>query len=261
MKPQDILIDDYTYTLPDERIARYPLAERDASRLLVYQNGTITDSHYRDIGDYLPPDSLLVFNNTRVVEARLLFQKPSGGIIELFCLEPDDRYGDISAGLAQQGQVFWKCMIGGASKWKPGQILTKNIDGIHIEARYIEKQADSFIIDLQWTPGHLAFADILHLAGQLPLPPYLKRAAETADAERYQTVYAEHEGSVAAPTAGLHFTPALFEKLRQKDILPAFLTLHVGAGTFKPVKSPSMAGHTMHAEALDIPRDFIRRLA
>jgi S-adenosylmethionine:tRNA ribosyltransferase-isomerase len=264
MNPAEIRISDYTYALPDEKIARYPLAERDASQLLVYQNGTITDACYRDIHQFLPAGSLLVFNNTKVVEARLLFQKPSGGVIELFCLEPHDSYRDIITGLLQQGRVLWKCLIGGASKWKPGQVLHKTITNndttIHLEARYIEKQADSFIIELVWTPAQLSFAEILHHAGLLPLPPYLKRAAEAADLERYQTVYAAHDGSVAAPTAGLHFTPALFEKLRHKNIHPAFLTLHVGAGTFKPVKTATIGEHNMHAEPVDVPGAFIRKL-
>ncbi len=274
MHPRDILIDDYTYHLPDEKIARYPLAERDASKLLVYQNGAITDARYRDIDAFLPAGGLLVFNNTKVVEARLLFQKPSGGLIELFCLEPHDSYPDVTTGLLQQGRVLWKCLIGGASKWKPGQVLLKSIQVetpgadtgssepvIDISARYVEKQGDSFIIGFVWTPAHLSFADLLHHAGQLPLPPYLKRSPETADLDRYQTVYAEHHGSVAAPTAGLHFTPALFEKLRRKNIHSAFLTLHVGAGTFKPVKTPTIGGHSMHAEPVDVPAAFIRRLA
>ena len=264
MHPSQIRISDYTYALPDEKIARYPLAERDSSKLLVYQNGAITDARYRELHQFLPAGSLLVFNNTKVVEARLLFQKPSGGVIELFCLEPHDSYPDITTGLLQQGRVLWKCLIGGASKWKPGQVLHKaihhNDTTINIEARYIEKQADSFIIELVWLPAHFSFAEILHHAGLLPLPPYLKRAAETADLERYQTVYAEHDGSVAAPTAGLHFTPALFETLRQKNIHPAFLTLHVGAGTFKPVKTPTIGEHNMHAEPVEVPTSFIHRL-
>ncbi|HEY4151171.1 MAG TPA: S-adenosylmethionine:tRNA ribosyltransferase-isomerase [Chitinophagaceae bacterium] len=265
MHPSSLLINDYTYTLPDDRIARYPLPERDASKLLVYQNGVIMDAQYRDIGHYLPAGSLLVFNNTKVVEARMLFQKPSGGVIELFCLEPHERFGDISTGLLQQGQVHWKCLVGGASKWKPGQVLRKEIEDngtlITVEARYIEKLADCFVIEFSWEPAHWSFAEILHHAGLLPLPPYLKRAAESSDRERYQTIYADRDGSVAAPTAGLHFTPALFDKLRQKDIHPAFLTLHVGAGTFKPVKTTAIGDHLMHAELIDVQADSIRQLA
>jgi S-adenosylmethionine:tRNA ribosyltransferase-isomerase len=264
MHPGTILINDYTYTLPDERIARYPLAERDASKLLVYQNEVIIDDTYRHIDHYLPAGSLLVFNNTKVVEARLLFQKPSGGQIELFCLEPHESYGDISTGLLQQEKVWWKCLIGGASKWKAGQVLHKSFEAngqaVILEARYIEKQPDCFVIEFSWTPGSLPFAEILHHAGLLPLPPYLQRPADADDRQRYQTVYAAHDGSVAAPTAGLHFTPALFERLRQKDIHPAFITLHVGAGTFKPVKSAAIGDHLMHSELIDVSPAFIRQL-
>ncbi len=264
MNPRDISINEYTYTLPEEKIARYPLPERDASKLLVYTGGNIATDIYRNIDDYLPAGSLLVFNNTRVIEARLLFQKPSGGSIEIFCLEPGDQYPDITTGMLQQGRVEWKCLIGGASKWKTGQVLQKTIpyndSFITLEARYSTKQSDCFIIDLQWSPGHLSFAEVLHQAGIIPLPPYIKRIPETSDKERYQTVYALQDGSVAAPTAGLHFTPALFDKLQQKNIHHSFVTLHVGAGTFKPVKSATMQGHDMHVEFIDVSRELITRL-
>lgn len=264
MDPRNISINDYTYTLPEEKIARYPLPERDASRLLVYRGGNITTDIYRNIDDYLLPGSLLVFNNTRVIEARLLFQKPSGGSIEVFCLEPGDQYPDITTGMLQQGRITWKCLIGGASKWKTGQVLQKTIpyndSFITLEARYSAKQSDCFIIDLQWTPGHLSFAEVLHYAGIIPLPPYIKRIPEKADKERYQTVYALQDGSVAAPTAGLHFTPAIFGKLQQKNIHHSFVTLHVGAGTFKPVKSATMQEHDMHAEFIDVSRELIVQL-
>jgi len=264
MDIRSISINDYTYTLPEEKIARYPLPERDASKLLVYKNGSIAEDTYRNIHRYLPADSLLVFNDTRVIEARLLFQKPSGGIIEIFCLEPGDDYPDVTTGMLQQGSVKWKCLIGGASKWKTGLVLQKNIDcnnqTILLEARYTEKQTDCFVISFQWKPAHVSFAEVLHCAGIIPLPPYIKRNAEAGDKERYQTVYAEYDGSVAAPTAGLHFTPAIFEKLRQKNIHPAFVTLHVGAGTFRPVKSSTMEGHEMHAEYIDVSRETIAQL-
>jgi len=264
MNTRSISINDYTYTLPEEKIARYPLPERDASKLLVYKNGDISEDTYKNIHHYLPSDSLLVFNNTRVIEARLLFQKPSGGIIEIFCLEPGNDYADVTTGMLQQGSVKWKCLIGGASKWKTGLVLQKSIlynnQTILLEARYLEKQTDCFIISLQWQPAHLSFAEVLHYAGIIPLPPYIKRNAEEADKERYQTVYAEYDGSVAAPTAGLHFTPAIFEKLGQKNIHPAFVALHVGAGTFKPVKSNTMQDHEMHAEYIDVSRETITQL-
>jgi len=264
MDTRSISINDYTYTLPDEKIARYPLPERDASKLLVYKKGSIAEDTYRNIHSYLPADSLLVFNNTRVIEARLLFQKPSGGVIEIFCLEPGDDYPDVTTGMLQQGSVKWKCLIGGASKWKTGLVLQKNIvcnnQTILLEARYTEKQTDCFVISFQWKPIHVPFAEVLHGAGVIPLPPYIKRHADAGDKERYQTVYAEYDGSVAAPTAGLHFTPAIFEKLRQKNIHPAFVTLHVGAGTFRPVKSSTMQGHEMHAEYIDVSRETIAQL-
>jgi S-adenosylmethionine:tRNA ribosyltransferase-isomerase len=264
MNPRNISISDYTYTLPEEKIARYPLPLRDMSKLLLYRGGQITEDIYQNIDQYLPARSLLVFNNTRVIEARLLFQKPSGGTIELFCLEPADQYPDISNGMQQKERVQWKCLVGGASKWKPGQPLQKNIahgnETLVLEARYISKQSDCFIIELQWTPSHLSFAEVLHFAGVIPLPPYIKRAAETADAERYQTIYAKQDGSVAAPTAGLHFTPPVFEKILQKKINTCFVTLHVGAGTFKPVKTETMDGHGMHAEFMDVDSDTIEQL-
>ena len=264
MKVREIAISDYTYALPEEKIAHHPLAERDASKLLIYNKGNIAEGIYRSIDNYLPANSLLVFNNTKVIEARLLFQKPSGGMIEIFCLEPGNDYADVTTGMLQQGKVKWKCLIGGASKWKAGQVLQKTIphsdENIILEARYLEKQSDCFIIELQWTPADLSFAEVLHHAGIIPLPPYIKRNAETADKERYQTVYAAHDGSVAAPTAGLHFTPAIFKKLAEKNIQRAFVTLHVGAGTFKPVKSETMEGHEMHAEFIDVPKETIAHL-
>ena len=242
----------------------HPLPQRDASKLLIYRDGKITEDIYRHIDQFLPEKSLLVFNNTRVIEARLLFRKESGGIIEIFCLEPGNQYADPATGMLQEGKVEWKCLIGGASKWKTGLVLEKliphNKETIRLEARYKEKQNDCFIIELQWTPAHLSFAEVLHLAGVLPLPPYIKRPAETADKERYQTVYALQDGSVAAPTAGLHFTPAIFEKLQQKSIHHSFVTLHVGAGTFKPVKTDTMEGHDMHAEFIDVSKETIVQL-
>lgn len=262
--PKKIFIQDYTYTLPEDRIARYPLPQRDASKLLLYSNGKITEDIYHNLSTHLPPGSLLVFNNTKVVEARLLFQKPTGGIIEIFCLEPHAQYADITTGMQQKGTVLWHCLVGGASKWKPGQVLQKTIAGkeaaIQLQARYVEKKTGSFIIELSWEPAHLCFAELLHHAGAIPLPPYIKRAAEESDKERYQTVYAHSDGSVAAPTAGLHFSEKIFADLNAKNIQTAFVTLHVGAGTFKPVNAGTMEGHEMHAEWIDVPADVIEEL-
>jgi S-adenosylmethionine:tRNA ribosyltransferase-isomerase len=254
MHPKNISIQDYTYDLPEEKIARYPLPERDASRLLIYKNGSITEDHYHNIDSLLPANSLLIFNDTKVVEARLLFKKPTGGVIEIFCLEPLDQYGDITSAMRQQNMVLWKCLVGGASKWKRGQVLEKKIiahDEITLHARYVEKKSDHFIIELSWGTD-ISFAEVLHHAGAIPLPPYIKRDAEISDAERYQTIYAHFEGSVAAPTAGLHFTYRVFQKLQIKNILTTFVTLHVGAGTFKPVTAETMQAHEMHSEYIDV---------
>jgi S-adenosylmethionine:tRNA ribosyltransferase-isomerase len=263
MHPRKLSIADFTYDLPAHRIAHFPLEQRDASRLLIYRNGITGEDQYRNIAAHLPANSLLVFNDTRVIEARLLFQKATGGIIEIFCLEPGDQYRDINSAMQQTQRVVWKCMVGGASKWKPGQVLQRSLNGSAggtLEAVYLDKKPGYFLIGLSWTPAHLSFAELLHQAGAIPLPPYIKRKPEATDAERYQTVYARQEGSVAAPTAGLHFTPNVFQQLRKKEIECAYLTLHVGAGTFQPVKAAQMADHEMHAEFIDVNRQLLQQL-
>src|SRR5258705_2872320 len=203
--PRTLSIKNFTYLLPEERIVKYPLAERDASKLLIYKEGTIAEDIYRNIDVHIPKDSLLIFNDTKVVEARLLFQKNPGGVIEIFCLAPHQQYPDITTAMLQHEKVWRHCLIGGASKWKHGQILEKKIiynsKEFVLSARYIEKGADSFVVELSWNDLLLSFAEVLHLFGAIPLPPYIKREAESSDAERYQTVYAHYEGSVAAPTA------------------------------------------------------------
>jgi S-adenosylmethionine:tRNA ribosyltransferase-isomerase len=264
MHPKLIHIHDFNYDLPEHRIAHYPLAERDASKLLVYQQGGVTEDIYRNITNYLPQKTFLLFNDTKVVEARILFQKPTGGMIEIFCLEPHEEYADITRAMLQKGRVLWKCLIGGASKWKKGQILEKRIEHegkiTQLNAVYVEKRIGCFIIEFSWDPPSLSFADLLHEAGLIPLPPYIKRKVEETDAERYQTIYARQDGSVAAPTAGLHFTDAVFEKLKQKNITWDFVTLHVGAGTFQPVKTERMEQHEMHGEFIEISRKTIEKL-
>jgi S-adenosylmethionine:tRNA ribosyltransferase-isomerase len=263
MRPKDISISDFTYHLPETSIAYYPLTERDASRLLVYRRTApgsqpaISETIYRNIADELPSGAILVFNNTRVVAARLVFQKPSGGKVEIFCLEPPSEYGGMAAAMAKTGKVRWKCLIGGASKWKAGQVLVKMIRDTVVEARYVEKQGDSFLIELSWRPVELSFAELLHRAGSIPLPPYIHRPPEESDNERYQTIYAQYEGSVAAPTAGLHFTDTVLNSLKAKSIGQLFVTLHVGAGTFLPVKSPTLEQHTMHTEFIAVSRETI----
>ncbi len=261
--PKQISIADYTYELPNEKIAKYPLPERDLSKLLVYKNGEYQTSQYQYLADFLPAKSLLVFNNTKVVEARLQFKKSTGGAIEIFCLEPDDQYPDITTAMLEKGRVLWKCLVGGAKKWKDEILSTAweiNNTTVILSARLVERLNDCFLIEFYWTIESLSFAELLHLAGEIPLPPYLNRAAEASDKTTYQTIYAAHDGSVAAPTAGLHFTERLFNRLNEKHIDHCFVTLHVGAGTFKPVKAEKMDEHEMHAEFIDVDIKAIKYL-
>ena len=257
--PNDISLSDFAYDLPVGKIARYPLEKRDASKLLVWRDGEMKESQYSEIAQFLPRPALLVFNNSRVVEARILFQKYSGGFIEIFCLEPHESY-NISQALSETGHVLWVCLIGGASKWKAGQILTKQLGVITLEARFVEKRKDDFIVAFSWSPSEIPFASILNKLGSIPLPPYLKRSADNTDIERYQTVYAKEPGSVAAPTAGLHFGENLLQSLASKGIESLYLTLHVGAGTFMPVKTEKLVDHQMHEEFIEVPADTLEAL-
>ena len=257
--PSLLHIEDFNYELPNEKIAKYPLEQRDQSKLLIYGGPEIRESVYAKIADELPQGSLLVFNDTKVVEARLLFQKPTGGAIELFCLEPADQYADITSAMLQKGSVQWKCLVGGAKKWKEGAVVLE-VEGLKILANKVEILPDCFLIEFSWEPAGLSFAEVLHMAGDIPLPPYLNRETEEADKERYQTIYAKHDGSVAAPTAGLHFTENVFAQLEQKQIQKGYVTLHVGAGTFKPVKAAQMKDHEMHAEFIDVKKSTIEQL-
>jgi len=264
LHPKYLSIEDFIYTLPEEKIAFYPLREREASKLLIYNKGEISEDTYRYIDKYLPAESLMVFNNTKVVEARMLFQKPTGGMIEIFCLDPHEQYPDVSAAMEIKKRVKWLCLIGGASKWKKGMVLIHRMNyggkELLLEAHYLEKRSDCFVIELIWNDEEMSFAEVLHQAGKVPLPPYIKREAEDGDAERYQTTYARFDGSVAAPTAGLHFTQNVLNNLKQKEIDTDFVTLHVGAGTFKPVKSETMEGHQMHAEYIEVNKSLIEKL-
>jgi S-adenosylmethionine:tRNA ribosyltransferase-isomerase len=257
--PKNISIFDYNYELPAGRIALHPLASRDASRLLVYKNGSILEDGYKNIDAYLPDESLLIFNNTRVINARLRFQKNSGGLIEIFCLEPDESVNEYSSVMNKKGSVRWKCMIGGAGKWKTGD-LSMNNGRLSMHAKLMKKLPGAFTVEFSWMPADLNFAEVLEQFGDIPLPPYIKRKTEKADTERYQTIYAQEKGSVAAPTAGLHFTEEIFNRLAAKNIKKDFVTLHVGAGTFKPVKALSMADHEMHAEWIDVSIEMIENL-
>ena len=263
MHPKDISIEAYNYDLPDNRIALHPLEQRDASKLLLYKNGTITETVFANIDEHLPADGLLVFNNSKVINARIKFTKSSGSTIEIFCLEP---YGDITEYnkvMQSTQKVQWKCLVGGAAKWKE-DFLEKEIliDGkkIILSAKKVEKITEAFIIEFSWQPQHYSFAEIITAAGFVPLPPYIKRHTDNTDTTRYQTIYATHDGSVAAPTAGLHFSEKIFKKLTQKNIEKTYVTLHVGAGTFKPVKAATMSHHEMHAEYIDVTIETIKRI-
>jgi len=263
MHPKDLSINDFDYDLSEEKIAVYPLPERDQSKLLIYKNGNISEDIYRNISQHLPENSFLVFNDTKVIKARILFQKPTGATIEIFCLEPHEKINDYAVVLQQKSSTRWKCMIGGAGKWKEKFLhkkLTINGEEIELKAGLVEKLSDAYVVELSWTPGHFSFAEIIDHAGETPLPPYIKRKAEESDAERYQSIYSHYEGSVAAPTAGLHFTERIFSSFKEKKIQTGFVTLHVGAGTFKPVKSENMEGHEMHAEWIDVSTEFIEQL-
>jgi S-adenosylmethionine:tRNA ribosyltransferase-isomerase len=265
MNPKDISINDFTYHLPDDNIAKYPLAKRDESKLLVYKNGMIKESFYKNMAAEIPANSLLVFNNTKVVEARLLFEKKTGSSIEIFCLEPAPIYADITTAMLQKNKVLWKCLVGGAKKWKDENeylnlLINTDATDFILTAQKIEKRNDYFLIEFSWNATELSFAEVLHCAGKIPLPPYINRAVEEKDKETYQTIYAKNKGSVAAPTAGLHFTNDVFSALKNKNIDTHFTTLHVGAGTFKPVKASTMNEHEMHAEFIDVEVELIKKI-
>lgn len=249
--PGDLSISDFGYDLTEDKIARHPLELRDQSKLLVWKDQRIQEGLYEGIAGFLPDNSLLVFNDSRVMEARILFHKPSGGQIEIFCLAPFGSH-DISKSIMQTGSILWTCLIGGAFKWKSAKSLSKVLGEIKLDARIIEKRADDFVVEFSWSPAFLSFAEILSKMGTIPLPPYLKRSADTLDSERYQTVYARESGSVAAPTAGLHFSKKLLDNLSFRNIHSLYLTLHVGAGTFMPVKTEKISGHHMHEEFIEV---------
>ncbi|MEO5983881.1 MAG: S-adenosylmethionine:tRNA ribosyltransferase-isomerase [Ferruginibacter sp.] len=260
--PKEIMISDYTYELPESKIALVPSLNRENSRLLIYKNQKISVHTFKNLSQYLPTNSLLIFNNTKVINARLQFQKASGGVIEIFFLQPDVLSGDYSRAMSDTGSVRWKALVGGASKWK-GK-LEKNVvisgHPVKLTVLKIEKQGEHYVVEMEWYPGDLTFAEILQGAGEIPLPPYIKRKSVESDKERYQTIYADLEGSVAAPTAGLHFTPQIFRDLAERHIQIDFVTLHVGAGTFKPVKTKTLAEHQMHAEWISVDLNIIRNL-
>jgi S-adenosylmethionine:tRNA ribosyltransferase-isomerase len=248
---KQISIKDYHYDLPFELIAKYPLAERDLSKLLIYKKEKIIESQYIHIDEFLPRDSVLFFNNTKVIPARLFFKTSTQKDIEVFCLEPVSTSADVYSSMLLQSSAQWQCLVGGAAKWKE-QFVFLNSDELQIKAEIKERLSGTFILEFTWEPADKTFAEVLQIAGAIPIPPYLKRATEDIDLDRYQTIYAQKEGSVAAPTAGLHFTDKVIENVNKRNITPSYVTLHVGAGTFKPVKSDTMAEHEMHGEYIDV---------
>ncbi len=257
---KDIAIEKYDYPLPEERIAKYPLAERDASKLLVLKNGEIQASQFKHIGDYLPPKALLVFNETKVIRARLRFQKATGSHIEIFCLEPDDDY---QVAFSSPSPVRWRCLVGNSKRWREGSLqlpLLVNGTEVVLSAERKEKNDQYSEIEFSWSPATLPFASILETAGEIPLPPYLNREAEPEDRDRYQTVFARYDGSVAAPTAGLHFTKPLLEQLTAQGFELDEVTLHVGAGTFRPVATATIGEHAMHSETLIVRKSLLENL-
>lgn len=258
---------DYTYDLPETAIAPFPLPERDQAKLLVYRQGVVEDRQFRELPDQLPPGSQLFFNNTRVIPARLCFQKDAtaqgpGAQIELFLLHPRHPSAVMSQAMAARGTGTWQCLIGNRRRWKPPMILQKTLKiqgkSVTLSAEQAADVADEVVF--RWSDPSFTFAEVVEAAGQVPLPPYLNRPATDADRPRYQTVYSAHEGAVAAPTAGLHFTEATLEALQRRGISAHYLTLHVSAGTFQPIKESDATQHTMHAEQVVVTSDILETL-
>ncbi|MBQ5844037.1 MAG: S-adenosylmethionine:tRNA ribosyltransferase-isomerase [Alistipes sp.] len=256
-----ININDFDYPLPDERIAKFPLERRDSSKLLVYRNGEITERHFADIGEELPSDTLFVFNNTKVVRARLVMHKPSGARVEVFCLEPHAP-ADYEHAFAVRGECSWSCIVGNLKKWKEGAVqIPFDYENEHylLQAYIAERGTREHVVRFVWD-APLSFGQLLEYLGRIPIPPYLNRESEEIDNSRYQTVYSRFEGSVAAPTAGLHFTNELIESLKERGFTFGEVTLHVGAGTFLPVKDEDATKHAMHTEHFEITKSTLQLL-
>ena len=260
----NINIKDYNYELPDSRIAKYPLEERDQSKLLEFRDSCITEHIFRDLPGLLPDNAIMVFNDTKVVPARLHFRRESGASIEVFCLEPHLPV-EYNVNFASTGQCEWRCIVGNVKKWKGDVLRLDNPDGdesvslMNLRAELVERQGETSIVRFCWDNG-AAFSAVLEACGRIPIPPYLNRDTESIDSERYQTLYAKYRGSVAAPTAGLHFTDAVLEAIRSRGIDMETVCLHVGAGTFLPVKSDNVAEHRMHREPFSVSLDFLMKL-
>ena len=260
--PKHIRISEFNYPLPDERIAKFPLPVRDQSKLLLYRHGEVTEDIFTSLPDYLPANSLMIFNNTKVIQARLHFHKETGALIEVFCLEPIQP-NDYALNFQQTEHAAWLCMIGNLKKWKEGALkreITVKGKPLTLTAERGACHGTSHWVDFRWNNPEITFADILEVFGELPIPPYLNRETQESDKETYQTVYSKIKGSVAAPKAGLHFTPRVLDALREKGVALEELTLHVGAGTFKPVKSEEIEGHEMHTEYISVNRSTLEKL-
>ena len=255
-------LSDYDYNLPEEKIAQNPLTERDAAKLLVYHKGGIAHSTFKNLPDFLPENTLLVYNETQVVQARLHFAKSTGSRIEVFCLNPLQPFTEMSQAMQVRGETVWKCMVGNAKKWKEGQTLgLKMSDESILEATLICKDGRYAEVRFIWQPAELTWAEILEKTGKIPLPPYIHRSEKALDLTEYQTVFAREKGAVAAPTAGLHFTEDLLQELEKSGVEEARLTLHVGAGTFQPIEDEDVLQHPMHNEQIVFSKDFIEKLA
>lgn len=260
----EIRIEEYNYNLQDDRIAKYPIAERDCSKLLIYKDSIVKETVFRNLSDYLPSDHLMVFNDTKVVPARLHFQRETGAHIEIFCLEPVSPEEYVSM-FAVTDRCRWKCIVGNVKRWKGDTLHLYNpeaeprIKDMALTAELVERCGETSVVEFSWSNG-APFSAVLETCGNIPIPPYLNRETEDIDLERYQTMYAKYRGSVAAPTAGLHFTEKVMESLRKKNIDVETVCLHVGAGTFLPVKSSLVSEHTMHREPFVVTLDFLRKL-
>ena len=253
-----LYIADYNYPLPDERIAKYPLSERDHSKLLVYRDGQVSEDHFYNVGDYILPNALLVYNNTRVIQARLEFFKSTGARVEVSCLEPLVPH-DYQLSLSSTNGCTWKCMVGNAKKWH-AEPVEMQVGSYTLRAYKGEATGNTYAVRFEWSGENVSFAEILDAAGELPIPPYLNRKTEESDKTTYQTVYSRIKGSVAAPTAGLHFTDKVLDDLHARGIETEEVTLHVGAGTFLPVKTADANEHTMHTEIIAVPRKAIAHI-
>lgn len=261
-KVKNISIKDFSYDLPDARIAKYPVDPRDHSQLLLYRDGEISRSQFKNLPQYLPENSLLVYNNTKVIRARMFFRKETGAQIEIFCLEPL-MPADYAQNFQAQGSCEWLCLVGNLKKWKGGKLhrqLSLNGQDVVFSAEHVGVEDKAQCIRFSWTPAEIPFGDLLEQAGQIPIPPYLNRESQQSDERSYQTVYSRIEGSVAAPTAGLHFTPAVLQSIDDKQIKRQEVTLHVSASTFQPVKSEQMDGHPMHLEFISVESSLIEDL-